>query len=341
MPNQTKGFCTSCKRLNISLSRFIQHTKADDDLYPNDQLYSLGTLKEIRKNYFSCHLCRLLFDTCVTGPLGNTISHTNLENVTISGIWTHALGRSKQQRPESAAVCLRVWVESPQIPPGTFKIVIRAVTSTFSDQPYFGRISPVDSLPLDFELIKIWLKCCEKRHTSCYKGIENSAKPTKNFFVIDVKARCIVAAPQHCRYFALSYVWGDSMQLQLCENNFNTLTRKNGLQEEYLTKTIRDAMKLTERLGERYLWVDSLCIIQDSDLVRQQSIQDMDRIYADSLLTIVAGTCKSANDPLPGVTEWRIWNQSYEEVSSDLTLLAQFDFKDLMENTAYSERAWT
>lgn len=61
-------------------------------------------------------------------------------------------------------------------------------------------------------------------------------------------------------------------------------------------------MGLTERLGERYLWVGALCIVQDSEATKEQTLRDMGRIYAQSKFTTVAGVCSSANDPLSGVT---------------------------------------
>ncbi|KAF2727345.1 hypothetical protein EJ04DRAFT_505854 [Polyplosphaeria fusca] len=100
-------------------------------------------------------------------------------------------------------------------------------------------------------------------------------------------------------------------------------------------------MFLTQKLGERYLWVDALCIVQDVDVVRQQSIENMDRIYAQSLCTIVAGTCKDANEHLPGVTQKTQWTQFLEPVSRSLTLSAHFDYKDHLEATKYNQRAWT
>jgi hypothetical protein len=167
------------------------------------------------------------------------------------------------------------------------------------------------------------------------------SRPTKYFFVIDVRFKRIVEAPEHCKYLALSYVWGNARQLTLSEENQDMFSRKDSLQPKYLTATIRDAIEFTARIGERYLWADALCIVQDSNTIRQQTLHDMDQIYADSLLTIVAGTCSSANDVLLGVTQERIWTQWYQKVSNTLTLSAHFDYKDFLDNAIYSGRAWT
>lgn len=113
------------------------------------------------------------------------------------------------------------------------------------------------------------------------------------------------------------------------------------LRPEHLTTTIRDAITLTKQLGERYLWVDPLCLIQDSTAIRRQTLQDMDQIYSQSVLTIVAGNCSSADDPLLGISKPREFTEWYQKVTPTLTLSAHFDFKDVLEGSIYSQRAWT
>jgi hypothetical protein len=144
-----------------------------------------------------------------------------------------------------------------------------------------------------------------------------------------------------CRYLALSYVWGGATQFLLTEDNLEKLNKTGSLSPELLGVTVQDALEVTRNIGERYLWVDTLCVIQDSKLVRQQTLQDMDKIYAQSLLTIIAGSCSTAHDHLPGVTQGRVWTPWYAKVSPALSISAHFDFEDLLEHTAYNQRAWT
>jgi len=54
-----------------------------------------------------------------------------------------------------------------------------------------------------------------------------------------------------------------------------------------LSKAIADAIELTAAIGTRYLWVDKLCIVQD-DPHKAAEFMDMDRIYSEATLTIVA-----------------------------------------------------
>jgi hypothetical protein len=81
------------------------------------------------------------------------------------------------------------------------------------------------------------------------------------FRVIDVKRHCIINAPANCTHLALSYILGNNHNYQTNKANFGLLQVENGLRGEFVPKTIKDAMKLVSLLGERYLWVDALCII--------------------------------------------------------------------------------
>lgn len=66
-------------------------------------------------------------------------------------------------------------------------------------------------------------------------------------------------------YAALSYCWGSLTQsIQLKEKTFSDLV--NGLPVSDFPKTIIDAINITRKLGLKYLWVDALCIFQDSEV---------------------------------------------------------------------------
>ncbi|KAF2996644.1 hypothetical protein E8E13_003203 [Curvularia kusanoi] len=77
--------------------------------------------------------------------------------------------------------------------------------------------------------------------------------------------------------------------------------KPRALQEVALPHTIRDAMAWTKALGERYLWVNCLCVIQDVDAnAMNHVLKAMGHIYATAELTIVAANGDHANSGLPG-----------------------------------------
>jgi hypothetical protein len=76
------------------------------------------------------------------------------------------------------------------------------------------------------------------------------------------------------------------MPTKLLEGNI--LSMMKGIEFSNLTKTSQDAILLVQELGLRYLWIDSLCIIQDSrdDWLKESSI--MTQVYSSSLFNIAA-----------------------------------------------------
>jgi hypothetical protein len=60
-------------------------------------------------------------------------------------------------------------------------------------------------------------------------------------------------------------------------------------------------MVLVRRLGERYPWVDSLCIVQDDAAHKHRDIWRMDIVYMMAFVTVVAAHRQNADASLPGI----------------------------------------
>ncbi|KAL8949688.1 MAG: hypothetical protein Q9222_004229 [Ikaeria aurantiellina] len=109
-----------------------------------------------------------------------------------------------------------------------------------------------------------------------------------------------------------------------------------------LPKTISDATELTEKIGQRYLWVDKLCIVQDDITQRQANIWNMDRVFGHSVLLILAAGGENAESGLSGVRPFtRNSQQSMLPIRPDLTLVSTQELWDLRQSTPYRLRAWT
>ena len=105
------------------------------------------------------------------------------------------------------------------------------------------------------------------------------------------------------RYLALSYCWGDSQPLVTTTQNIDA--RVQSIPFSKLPKTIRDAVMITRTLNVRYLWVDALCIIQDSVEDWQHESSKMHLIYRHATITISAGAARSSEQGIftrrPGI----------------------------------------
>ena len=92
--------------------------------------------------------------------------------------------------------------------------------------------------------------------------------------------------PLHTVYVTLSHCWGGRCKTTLTASSLATF--QAGIELSALPKTFRDAVLLTRKLGIRYLWIDALCIIQDSNQEWIHEASLMGDIYANSSLTISA-----------------------------------------------------
>ncbi|KAJ8456413.1 hypothetical protein ONZ51_g12143 [Trametes cubensis] len=99
----------------------------------------------------------------------------------------------------------------------------------------------------------------------------------------------------HVRYVALSYVWGKNSQPN-CTTSRNLSSYLEAIDISRLPRTVVDAIRVTHALGIRFLWVDSLCIIQDSCEDKNRELTKMRKVYRLAFLVIDVGSAKSASE---------------------------------------------
>lgn len=87
-------------------------------------------------------------------------------------------------------------------------------------------------------------------------------------------------------YIALSHCWGKSPVLKTTSQTIDR--HRQGIPIKSLPNTFQDAVMTTRRLGIRYLWIDSLCILQDDRDDWQREAAKMANIYSNAYLTIAA-----------------------------------------------------
>jgi hypothetical protein len=159
--------------------------------------------------------------------------------------------------------------------------------------------------------------------------------PGTQFKVIDIHRRCIVKAPEGCSFITLTYVWGGVDQPRLSAATAPLLMRDGGLDVVWskIPTTIRDAIVVCEQLGERYLWVDALCIMQDSVRDMKLQILRMRQIYSAAKCAIVAVSAETAGIGLLG-NPLAKHSQPLRACESEDSL------NTLVESSPWSSRAW-
>ncbi|OAG03759.1 HET-domain-containing protein, partial [Paraphaeosphaeria sporulosa] len=128
----------------------------------------------------------------------------------------------------------------------------------------------------------------------------NIVTPKPRIRLIDVDKRCIVNGSGTENWVALSYVWGGANTVLMTTENINQHETQGSL-EGILPLTIEDALRVTQALGERYLWVDCLCILQDCEEDKSIHLPRMGDIYRHAVVTIVAASGSNAAAGLPWI----------------------------------------
>lgn len=201
----------------------------------------------------------------------------------------------------------------------------------------------IDNNGIDISRIRQWLSVCSDRHSSCSLLQYTPDDEILNFRVIDVFHKCITIIPRNARYIALSYVWGQVGTYRLLKGNMRDLMKPKGLSRvwEHVPLTIRDAISFTEAIGERYLWVDTLCLIQDDDNDKIPGIKHMDVVFGQAFCTIIAAGGDDANAGLPGVGDVPRRQQHTSEIRPGIRLILEQGMEVHMNQTQYIRRAWT
>lgn len=184
---------------------------------------------------------------------------------------------------------------------------------------------------MDLDVVKSWVQYCEIAHThpDC-----NPQGPLAldGFHVIDCDARILAACPARSPYVTLSYVWGTQSAGEIDHG---------GELPDRLPELIEHAMQVTLSLGYQYLWVDRYCIPQSNEAVRAELIQNMNRIYSESTLTIIASASTRPSDGLIGYgTPRTVLPHSLRIENVHLTQLMT-NLANEVEQSRWNTRGWT
>lgn len=129
---------------------------------------------------------------------------------------------------------------------------------------------------------------CDNKHIGC-KEMDTPALPTRVLDISNPSRPVLIEANQErARYTSLSYCWGKAEFIQTTKATLEGW--KNGIPWKSLPRTFQEAIRLTVKMGVRYIWIDALCILQDCPNDWQIESGRMCEIYANSYLTIAA-TC--------------------------------------------------
>ena len=181
---------------------------------------------------------------------------------------------------------------------------------TVSHMPRFKHIRLAALIPLSTSLaenlptILQWLEACEKRHGTCSTptdyvpprllDLENSSPDVVRLVELErlqMSSRNKVDIKFDLRYACLSHCWGETRFKHLTRGS-NLAANCEGIPILGLPQTFRDAVAISRALSIRYLWIDSLCIVQDDHADWRSHVNKMAQIYNNACLTLAAGTSR-------------------------------------------------
>ncbi|KAH8819834.1 heterokaryon incompatibility protein-domain-containing protein [Xylogone sp. PMI_703] len=135
-----------------------------------------------------------------------------------------------------------------------------------------------------------WFSECTNNHPLCGPS-KIFRRPTRLIYVGSRQNACdpelrVNGIPDSVSWAALSYCWGGESEFVLKGETFEIL--KHGVRLEDFPATLRDSINITRNLGLEYLWIDALCIFQDSADDWRAEAARMRDVYSGAAVTIIA-----------------------------------------------------
>ncbi|KAI0110370.1 heterokaryon incompatibility protein-domain-containing protein [Nemania sp. FL0031] len=176
-----------------------------------------------------------------------------------------------------------------------------------------------------FQFLRGCLKECLSSHQFCTPSPSPPSLP-KRVLKIEKKGawpppgdekvlRLCEDEVDRAHYVALSHCWGNYQPLRALLSNRQTLTE--GISFSQLSAVFRDAIQVCVRMGIEYLWIDSLCIIQNDEEDWEKESAKMCDYYENAIFTISASSSKDGSVPFlrQRPEDWRPKYFRYVEAS--------------------------
>lgn len=304
----TSLLCTRCQEVNIA-SLFTE-------VLDHDEAISMGPLEEILARKDECTICAAIVASLEAHQPWNKIDASRMLEILRkdgddTSVWMYSYILINDHIP-----ILRVGISTNKNGQlnrrgrrehaGDLQLMQHSAKQL--DLPLLGRGRKMFPTTNMF-LARRWLdECITSHNILCSQpGLQEdqprlNIRPTK-LRVIDVNERCLVTLPHGTEYIALSYCWPKEPGLTNVSTNGIDLYSKGAIcTSNGLSPALGDACDSVFDLGERYLWIDALCIIQDDPKDKAHQIGQMDLVYGDALLTIVIAPSnhKLQSPGLPG-----------------------------------------
>ncbi|KAF1983083.1 HET-domain-containing protein, partial [Aulographum hederae CBS 113979] len=180
-------------------------------------------------------------------------------------------------------------------------------------------------------MIRKWMSSCNEYHSDC---AEHNPRRISHFWLIDCETRMLAKSRGDEAYTALSYVWGNPAP----KASESAIGKQLPSQ---LPQTIEDAMTVTRKLDLQYIWIDRYCILQTANPHKSEQLRQMDKVYHNACITLVAAVGTDPSHGLPGVGPVPRVPQPSVKVADYLLASSMSNPKLLIRRSPWMTRAWT
>ena len=333
----------------------------------------LGAFRDIHKrSQQGCPFCFLVVKSVTNDSENQSLRDPELDNASCSLSWqldgrkirASGYGRNQSVRGLTRRIHLS-WTNQEWKDAYLVFVAPERYTMTPSDadkvwdkrQLFMGRRVETDGSIQ--ARIKSWVDLCKTQHRGPCNHVDFAARDRfedmvshSYFGVVDVQNMQLVACPtrksgrgpKYETFAALSYVWGRTPTYVTTAENIPLLRTHGGVEKVLgqLPTVIKDAIDLTRRLGIQYIWIDALCIVQDSPRSWKLNAYNMDIIYGSADLTICAA---DGEDASMGLRAMRMGDHNHQQHMADcapgVRLVVSRPPEMYIKESRWNTRAWT
>jgi hypothetical protein len=196
-----------------------------------------------------------------------------------------------------------------------------------------------------------WLSVCQRDHRNCAAIILPDRYIPKRLLSIDrsdpEKVQLVIDPGLQLgqiQYATVSHCWGSSKPLTLTSNSLAML--QAGIEIAELPRNYRDAIYTSKRLGIQFIWIDSLCIFQDSEDDWIEQAPQMSYVYRNGVINVAMSAAANSNEtcfldrdlsrvnPCIMQTEWD------ECPNNEFHIYYNEFWEDIINSRPLSKRAW-
>lgn len=169
---------------------------------------------------------------------------------------------------------------------------------------YRNPITEDTSSPETYRQMEAWLETCDKGHLKCQVATESPYVPTRlihldsstdlvgdnllgsSFLPRLISTKGTSMEFSNTQYMVLSYRWPEDFPNEPKSTRETILNHMQGLDVSKLPQVFNDFFQIAARLRVEYVWINSLCIIQDDQEDWNREAAQMSQIYQNAYLTV-------------------------------------------------------